>query len=505
MEAINSAKELKIDKYDDLCKDHFQIETIVPLKVTPLKLFLNIIVNLFTGGLIQFIFVMYPKTKKKICYSPTSIEDCEILAIHCLDGQLYFIKLEKITLPKIENPDLLIPEINYSTECYLFTFKEFTYVFNPRTNCFNSIQFNIVKKDIEIKEEMSYGLTEEERRYQRAIYGECDLNFYIAGIFSTIFNNMCDLFFFFQVYAILLWCFTDFLIYACVVAVLVIYNLLEKSITIRNNLINIRKMSKYSIDINLYSKNKKNFIEPSSNLVPGDVFELPEDGKEVPCDCILLSGHVIVNEAMLTGESTPIIKTCLPPINDVFDSEEDKKYMLFSGTTIVQKRPENKQPIICLCYSTGFNTVRGNLIRSVLYPKKENDNFMNESLRALKMVSFVFMLGFIIICSKKCLVQFKSSDKDEGEKKSVPAFILDLILELADSLTQVIPPELPLCLSICLSISQTRCKNKNIICINRDKINSAGKINACVFDKTGTLTKDHLENKISRKNVLGMF
>ena len=91
---------------------------------------------------------------------------------------------------------------------------------------------------------MSYGLTEEERRYQRAIYGECDLNFYIAGIFSTIFNNMCDLFFFFQVYAILLWCFTDFLIYACVVAVLVIYNLLENSITIRNNLINIQKKKK---------------------------------------------------------------------------------------------------------------------------------------------------------------------------------------------------------------------------------------------------------------------
>ena len=61
-----------------------------------------------------------------------------------------------------------------------------------------------------------------------------------------------------------------------------------------------------------------------------------------------------------------------------------------------------------------------------------------------------------------------------------------------DLLTQAIPPELPLCLGICLGIAQKRCKEKRIICINKEKINSAGKINVCVFDKTGTLTKDHL-------------
>ena len=35
-------------------------------------------------------------------------------------------------------------------------------------------------------------------------------------------------------------------------------------------------------------------------------------------------------------------------------------------------------------------------------------------------------------------------------------------------------------------------QKKNIICINKDKINSAGKISVCVFDKTGTLTEDNL-------------
>ena len=46
---------------------------------------------------------------------------------------------------------------------------------------------------------------------------------------------------------------------------------------------------------------------------------------------------------MLTGESTPIIKSHLPNIKQNFDEETDNKYFLFAGTKIVQKRTENKK------------------------------------------------------------------------------------------------------------------------------------------------------------------
>ena len=36
-------------------------------------------------------------------------------------------------------------------------------------------------------------------------------------------------------------------------------------------------------------------------LVPGDVLVIPRRGMMVPCDAALLTGNVIVNEAMLTG------------------------------------------------------------------------------------------------------------------------------------------------------------------------------------------------------------
>ena len=47
----------------------------------------------------------------------------------------------------------------------------------------------------------------------------------------------------------------------------------------------------------------------SSDLVPGDVIVLPNGKFEMSCDAVLILGNVIVNEAMLTGESVPVTKT----------------------------------------------------------------------------------------------------------------------------------------------------------------------------------------------------
>ena len=41
----------------------------------------------------------------------------------------------------------------------------------------------------------------------------------------------------------------------------------------------------------------------STDLVPGDVYEITDPGLSLfPCDSLLLTGDCIVNESMLTGE-----------------------------------------------------------------------------------------------------------------------------------------------------------------------------------------------------------
>ena len=474
-----------VGRYDELCEEHFKIEKIIPIRKTNPKFYLNIILHVLTVGIIQFIYGGFPKLEKFICYEECTLEECNKLFIHCADGKYYFTDINKCILPKINNPDILLPEINYSLELISFKFKLFTYIFNSKTNQFDSLKFQIFHTKQEILEKMIKGLGDDEREYQMNIYGECDLNFYVRNFFETAYDYMCDFFFFFQVFAIVLWFCTGFQIYGAVVLLLVLYSLIDTTLEIRNNLLNIRKMSRYSIDVNLYGK-KGIKVVPSVSLVPGDVFELPADKAAIPCDCILLSGSVIVNEAMLTGESTPIIKAHLPLLETRFDYESDSKHMLFAGTRIVQKRPEDKKPLLCICYSTGFNTVRGNLIRSVLFPKKGDDSFMRDSIKVLKIIALIFVVGFLSVLPVKI-------DRIRNEKNDKKGKIKELIEEVLDLLTQAVPPELPLCLGICLGIAQKRCKKKDIICINKDKINSSGKIKVCVFDKTGTLTEDHLD------------
>jgi cation-transporting ATPase 13A1 len=48
----------------------------------------------------------------------------------------------------------------------------------------------------------------------------------------------------------------------------------------------------------------------SKDVVPGDICCITSSNTSLQCDMLLLTGSCIVNEAMLTGESTPLIKVC---------------------------------------------------------------------------------------------------------------------------------------------------------------------------------------------------
>ncbi len=198
----------------------------------------------------------------------------------------------------------------------------------------------------------------------------------------------------------------------------------------------------------------------------------------LPCDSILISGTVILNESMLTGESVPIIKMHLPNTNTIFDAKTDYKYLIFAGTRVVQKRQFGNTKVMGLVYSTGFNTVKGNLIRSILFPKEVEFKFKKDSVRYIFFMAFLSLIGFLI---------------------SVPFMLhsgLDYITILTRSLdliTTTVPPSLPACLGIGISYALSRLRKWGIICINRERVNVSGRVNMVCFDKTGTLTEDHLD------------
>ena len=480
--------EYKVTSYDDMCEDHSKIEVIIPVKYSYFKIFLTVLLSILTGSIFIFFLIWFPNLKFTFIYSKVPIDEADVVAIWGTDGDLYFISLQKLSLPDLDKMNSFL-YIHYSVNIprgaklvILFTFKLFQYVFDPMEMNFVPLKVRLDTTHEQIILECTQGLNVDEYKHQRLLYGICDLDIQVKSFIRLLAEEFTDPFYLFQVFSVILWMTNQYELYASIIIFTTLVSLFVGAWETRNNLINIQRMARYSCPVNVLRKeqgsNKATFTErPSTELVPGDIFELQEEGMAMPCDCLLIQGTVIINEAMLTGESTPIIKSQIPQIKDKFEYDNDKKYFLFAGTKIIQKRSREKKKLLALVTETGFSTIKGNLIRSILYPKKMDEKFEKDSYKYIGMMSILCIFGFGV--SIPFLLQ--TQEWPEILKKS-----LDLI-------TTAVPPSLPACLGIGISYSIQRLKKQKIMCIARDRVNIAGKINILCFDKTGTLTEDHLD------------
>ena len=203
-------------------------------------------------------------------------------------------------------------------------------------------------------------------------------------------------------YCFLIWFLDQYYIYTWILiffTVLSIVFTLYKTIETRNKL---SSMSRYIIPVTVRSQSNGTLVKhsvTSEKLVPGDLIEIPE-GALMPCDVVLLTGSCIMNESMLTGESIPIVKNPLPRTEAFYNSREDKQYTLFSGTKCIQITGQKKDSVaLGLVTNTGFSTVKGELIRTMLFPKSTDLRFYLDSLK------FIFGLGILaVICNILALI-----------------------------------------------------------------------------------------------------
>ena len=127
--------------------------------------------------------------------------------------------------------------------------------------------------------------------------------------------------------------------------------------------------------------------------MPGDVAVIPQ-GKNLPCDFILLTGSAIVNEAMLTGESIPVMKSSIPIVSrEVYSDSESAKHTLYSGTGVIQTRQVGNEPVLGLVKSTGFLTTKGTLIRDILYPKEIKFKFYADGMKFIAIMALLAILA----------------------------------------------------------------------------------------------------------------
>jgi cation-transporting ATPase 13A3/4/5 len=223
------------------------------------------------------------------------------------------------------------------------------------------------------------GLSRDEQDRRRVLFGNNEIEVRVQTIFQILFNEVLGPFYVFQVCSIILWAVDDYVMYASCIVVMSSLSLISSVLQIRKNQKQLRDTVVGADVVKVQRENGTIEEIASGNLVPGDVIMIPSHGCIMQCDAVLISGTVIVNESMLTGESVPVTKIPLLDTRNEFDAKEHAKNTLFCGTKAIQTRFYDGAKVKAVVIRTGFQTAKGELVRSIMFPKPVDFKFNRKS------------------------------------------------------------------------------------------------------------------------------
>ncbi|PCH41918.1 endoplasmic reticulum Ca-transporting P-type ATPase [Wolfiporia cocos MD-104 SS10] len=316
-----------------------------------------------------------------------------------------------------------------------------------------------------------------------ALYGKNEFDIPVPSFGALFAEHATAPFFVFQIFCVALWCLDEYWYYSLfTLFMLVVFECTVVWQRLRT-LTEFRTMSVAPYAIQCLRDGKWVTVQ-TDDLLPGDVVSVARHQEEtnVPADILLVRGTCIVNEAMLSGESTPLLKESIALLEDKEPLDADgahKNQVLFSGTKLLQAEGGETPDGGCLgvVLRTGFGTAQGQLVRTMI--------FSTERVSANNLESFLF-IGFLLIfaIAASWYVWVKGIERDLKKSK----LLLDCVLII----TSVVPPELPMELSLAVNASLVALSKYAIFCTEPFRIPFAGRVDVCCFDKTGTITAENL-------------
>ena len=230
-------------------------------------------------------------------------------------------------------------------------------------------------------------------------------------------------------------------------------------------------------------RNGRIVVVKSEDLVVGDVIVL-EAGDAVPADArIIECASMKVEEAALTGESVPVIKTVEAINSNGADVPlGDRKNMVFMGSTVVYGR--GKAVIV----GTGMNTEMGK-IANALQTAKEGKTPLQQKLSQLSKVLTYMVIGICVVIFAISLIR-AAVDKtlmDDTANTILNTFMIAVSLAVA-----AIPEGLATVVTIVLSIGVTNMSKRNAIIRKLTAVETLGCTQIICSDKTGTLTQNKM-------------
>lgn len=208
----------------------------------------------------------------------------------------------------------------------------------------------------------------------------------------------------------------------------------------------------------------------AQELVPGDIILL-ESGDKIPADIRLLANHDLeVDESLLTGESSAVLKTADLTL-DADTVLGDRLNMLFAGSLVERGRGRG------IVVNTALDTELGFIAAEVL------DKPRTKAPLLIRMEKFTQRMAIIVAVATTIMSAIALA-------RGMP---LQEIFLLAVALAvSVIPEGLPVALTVALAIGMRKMARRNVIIRQLIAVESLGSCTFIATDKTGTLTVNQL-------------
>ena len=192
----------------------------------------------------------------------------------------------------------------------------------------------------------------------------------------------------------------------------------------------------------------------SRELVPGDIIHLSA-GEKVPADAkILQATNFSVDESLVTGESTPVMKT----------------EVVFSGTLVVSGQAT------AIVFATGKKTEFGKI-----HALTETINAETPLKKEMENLTHSILIFVLITCLSLFII---------GLITHKP--IVDLLVMLTALFICIVPEGLPVVMTLVLISGAYKMAQRHVLVKNLKAVEALGRVNVIITDKTGTLTRNEM-------------
>ncbi|XP_076635003.1 polyamine-transporting ATPase anne boleyn [Colletes latitarsis] len=395
------------------------------------------------------------------------------------NGSMITTKEIKEEYPKV-SLHLVGGQFKHVPSIVLFHCKKLPYVWDPERSEFLKLRGLDIDVLTSTLHQMQ-GLNYHEQYMRRCVYGNNEILIPVKSILTLLCLEILNPFYVFQLFSFFLWLADNYYYYAMVILTMSSIGIIMAVFQTRRNQQNLLSTVQSS-DVATVMRDRatgQTATVPAERLVPGDILVIPSHGCLMPCDAVLLTGNCILNESMLTGESVPVTKTPIPSSNETtYDTKEHARHTLFCGTRVIQTRYYGSEKVLAVVVRTGFNTSKGGLVRSIMYPPPVDFKFEQDSYKFVILLAGIASIGVIYTIVTKVMRGVQSNH---------------IALEALDLITIVVPPALPAAMTVGRLVAQRRLEKNKIYCTSPRTINVSGSIDCICFDKTGTLTEDGLD------------